>query len=136
MEIVGVYYVIRWELFKKSPTIWYWFKKFHSILPSVNHVEFMIQLSELGLIGFLIYLTFNFSVIKNILNNRQKASIQTKPIFTFLIFVFASIVFSASVLFLYPSIAVAGIYGTLILIITKQEVNPKGKYKIVTFTNT
>lgn len=128
----GVYYVIGWELFRKNPIFGIGLRNFINYYPQVNHVEFMVQLSELGLIGFILYSLFNIFVIKGIYGKRKMVLTEQKSIFTFLIFIFIALMFSASVLFLYPSFAVAGIYGLLLFFINKSEYKSAKKFKIQT----
>lgn len=58
----GIYYVLGWEIFVDHPVFGvglgnYKYHNRYSNQP--NHVEIMIQLSELGIIGFLLFAIFN-----------------------------------------------------------------------------
>ena len=110
----GIYYVLGWRLFLENFIWGIGLLNFNEYYYTVNHVEYMIQLAELGIIGFIFYILFNSMILKNIVKKRNLI-LEQKELFTYLLFVFGSILFSASVLFLYSSIAVAAIYGIFIL---------------------
>jgi hypothetical protein len=117
----GVYYVLSWGIFLKHIFFGIGLRNFIHYWSTVNHVEFMIQLSELGLIGFALYTIFNSIILKSIFKLKKSLVPKQKAIYRFLLFVFFSIMFSASVLFLYSSIAVAALYGLMILLTTKHS---------------
>ena len=112
----GVYYVLGWRLFLKHFIWGIGLRNFIEFYPTVNHVEYMMQLAELGIVGFVLYLSFNSMILINLLKKRRIVHYQ-KATYTYLVFVFGSILFSGSVLYLYSSIAIAALYGLLILFI-------------------
>ncbi len=115
----GVYYVRGWEAFKDEPITGIGLKNFlHNYWPTVLHSEFMVHLAELGLIGFILYLLFNISVFRSI--REAKKTNASALIYNYLFFVFGAIMISASVLFMYNSMATAIIYG-LILLLTNSK---------------
>ncbi len=126
----GIYYVLGWDIFKENPIFGIGLKNFIKHYSQVLHVEYMIQLVELGIIGFIIYIIFNVLILKNLIKKRKQANTNEKPIYMYLCFVFFSILFSASVLFLYSSIAVAAIYGVIVLFLKKKNTK-----KIILCTN-
>lgn len=118
----GVYYVISWGLFLKHIVFGIGLRNFIDYWSTVNHVEFMIQLAELGVIGFALYSIFNIMILKNILKIKKSVILKQKAVYRYLIFVFVAIMFSASVLFLYSSIAVSALYGLILLLTTKHNI--------------
>lgn len=118
----GVYYILGWQIFLANPIFGIGLRNFIEYWSQVSHVEYMIQLSELGIIGFIIYVMFNSMILKNLIKKRKCVTNNLKPLYTYLLFAFSSILFSASVLFLYPSIAIAALYGLLILLAKKQDI--------------
>lgn len=117
----GVYYILGWDLFLKHSIFGIGLRNFIEYFPTVNHVEFMIQITELGIIGLTLYVIFNGMIFKNIFIKRKNALKKQKSLYNYLLFVFGSILFSASVLFLYSSIAIAALYGLLILFIKEHN---------------
>lgn len=108
----GIYYILGWEIFLKN---WNWgigLGNFIDYYPTVCHVEYMIHFAELGIIGISLYLIFLLNLFSKILKLKFKFG---DPHFLLILFIFISILFSSSVLFLYSSISIAGLYGILIL---------------------
>jgi len=84
------YYVYGFELFLKNPIFGVGLNNYRSYNPvsdQPNHVEVMVQLSELGIIGFLLFIMFFFSFIKLIVRLDKKSRMRFfLVIIAFLIF--------------------------------------------------
>jgi len=118
----GLYYVLGWEAFNDAPITGIGLRNFQdNYYYTVLHSEFMVQLAELGLIGFSLYFLFNFSIFKAI-KKARKWTKQSIALYNYLLIIFAVIIISSSVLFLYQSTSAAIIYGVLILLTSKQAI--------------
>ena len=63
------YYVFGFDMFKENLLFGvglFNYRKYNPINTQPNHVEIMTQLSELGIIGFLLFLLFNFWIAKHL----------------------------------------------------------------------
>ena len=113
-------YISSWEIFKENPLFGIGlmnFKNYSKINTHNLHVEFLIHLVELGIIGFIIYFNFIISIYKRI-RKKIKYSNSKKPLILF--FTFLSILFCGTVLFTFDSLYVSLIFGILILL-TKYD---------------
>ena len=115
----GVYYVLGWKALTDKPITGIGLNNFkHKYYYQVLHSEFMIQLAELGLIGFFFYVSFNISLLSAIQKERMRMlSISFN---NYLLIIFFVLLLSSSVLFLYKSYSIAIIYGLLILLTNKK----------------
>jgi len=71
----GVYYLYGFEIFMNNPFFGVGlnnYRKFNPISDQPNHVEFMIQLSELGIIGLLLFVIFFILVLLKLRNSSSK----------------------------------------------------------------
>lgn len=63
----GVFYVQGWQIFKENPIngigLWNYIRRSKDY---VQHSEYMLQVSELGLIGFILFFLYYFSILKSI----------------------------------------------------------------------
>ena len=69
----GIFYYIGWQVFKDNPITGVGLGNYvyFNEDAQVQHTEYMIQLSELGIIGVVLFISFYFSVIKGILGIKQ-----------------------------------------------------------------
>lgn len=76
----GIYYYLGWQFFKKDPIFGIGLGKFKifSDLDYTLHTEYMIQLTELGLIGFILFVFFYYTVFKKLI--QKKGNQQTKKL--------------------------------------------------------
>ena len=76
----GIYYYLGWQFFKKDPLFGIGLGKFKifSDLDYTLHTEYMIQLTELGLIGFILFVFFYYTVFKKLI--QKKGNQQTKKL--------------------------------------------------------
>jgi hypothetical protein len=116
----GVYYILGWKAFLEKPVFGIGLKNFTQYWSSVLHVEYMIQLAELGIVGFLIYFKFLMKIFNELRRKKIIYKASDKKVNIYLFFVFGALIFAGSVLFLYNSIAVAGLFGLLILLTKKR----------------
>jgi O-antigen ligase len=124
----GLYYVLGWEAFKNSPLIGIGLRNFKdNYYYTVIHSEYMVHLAELGIIGFSLYLLFLFKVLKSIYKARKEVTL-TIQLYNYLLIVFCVLIISATVLFMYHSIAVAIIFGLLLFCIKKETIQ---KFKLL-----
>lgn len=68
----GFFYYQGWEVFKEHPIMGIGlgnFKNYNS-LDLQQHSEYMIQITELGVIGFLLFVSFYYSLLKNLYSLR------------------------------------------------------------------
>ncbi len=83
----SVYYLYGSEIFNEYPLFGVGlgnYRNFNPISRQPNHVEVMIQLSELGIFGFILYIFFNLWIIKNLLRLRKKKNQNIKLTETYL----------------------------------------------------
>jgi O-antigen ligase len=69
------YYVYGYEMFKENKLFGvglFNYRKFNPANTQPNHVEVMIQLSELGIFGFLFFILFNYWILKHLVNCWRK----------------------------------------------------------------
>lgn len=111
----GIYYIYGWQLFIKQPFFGIGLRNYIATNTHVLHVEYLIHLVELGVVGFTLYVTFLFSLIKAI---KRKES---NELYVYLYFVLLSILFCASILFLYKSYAISYLFGLIILLTKKHS---------------
>lgn len=128
----GIYYVFGWEIFTKNPLFGvglgnYKFHNTYSKQP--NHVELMIQLSELGIIGFLLFLVFNLWIAKNLLTiwirNRNNKELRQNT--EFFVVAFITIFSMTFTTYTYRSVYVFATYGLILGHIfdqLKYKINP------------
>jgi hypothetical protein len=116
----GGFYIIGWSLFRESFPFGIGLLNYSKTNTFVSHVEYIIHLAELGIFGILLYLAFLRSLWVN-LKLKLKSTIQSQYI-NFGFFILVSIIFCASVLFLYNSYAVAYMFGLIILLSKKDTV--------------
>ena len=118
----GLYYILGWEAFTDSPITGIGLRNFQdNYYYTVLHSEFMVQLAELGLIGFCLYFLFNYSIFKTI-KKARKWTKQSIALYNYLLIVFGVILISSSVLFLYQSMSAAIFYGLLLLLTSKEAI--------------
>ena len=69
----GLYYYFGWKVFEKNPVTGIGLNNYKSYMDEEYslHTEYMIQLAELGLIGFFLFLSFYFFIFKSILRLRK-----------------------------------------------------------------
>jgi len=69
----GLYYYFGWKVFEDNPVTGIGLNNYKSYMDEEYslHTEYMIQLAELGIIGFTLFLSFYFSIIKNLLGLRK-----------------------------------------------------------------
>ncbi len=69
----GLYYYFGWKVFEDNPVTGIGLNNYKSYMDEEYslHTEYMIQLAELGIIGFILFLSFYFSIIKNLLGLRK-----------------------------------------------------------------
>jgi hypothetical protein len=118
----GAYYFLGFQAFLDAPIFGIGLKNFQNYYYTVLHSEVMIHLSELGFIGFVLYITFLYKIIKNLI--RQKNRLKTvSPIYKYFIYIIIAILFASTNLFLYKSYAIALLYGLIILFSRDDVVN-------------
>lgn len=73
----GIFYQQGWEVFKKFPLTGIGLGNFkhHNELELSQHSEYMIQLSELGIIGFCLFAAFYFTILKKLKNIKASLSV-------------------------------------------------------------
>ena len=109
----GVYYVLGWEAFKDSPVFGIGLRNFKGLYyDTVMHSEIMLQLAELGLIGFFLFARNLWYLSRDILKLRQ---LKPNKLHNYLALILVVILLSATVLFLYNSVSSAAIFGILLL---------------------
>ena len=65
------YYVYGFDIFKENKLFGvglYNYKIYNPANTQPNHVEIMIQLCELGIVGFSLFILFNFWILKHLIN--------------------------------------------------------------------
>ena len=69
----GLYYYFGWKVFEDNPVTGIGLNNYKSYMDEEYslHTEYMIQLAELGIIGFTLFFIFYFSIIKNLLGLRK-----------------------------------------------------------------
>ena len=69
----GIFYYLGWQLFMKNPILGVGLNNYiiYTDQGQEQHSEYMIQLAELGIIGFLIFISFYISIFKNLLNIKK-----------------------------------------------------------------
>lgn len=109
----GIFYIKGWALFVQNPVCGIGLLNFNKSNYFVCHVEYIIHLCELGIIGFLFYILFLRALWINIRKRiRYKDNVEAHFLFCILI----CILFSAMVLFLYNSYAIAALFGVITLL--------------------
>lgn len=92
----GIFYYTGWQVFKEHPIFGVGLGNyvFYNEKELVQHSEYMIQLSELGVIGFSLFTLFYFSVFKRIkineTNSNSKKNYEICLAFVFIILVMIS----------------------------------------------
>lgn len=110
----GLYYILGWKAFLDSPIFGIGLQNFQgNYYYTVLHSEIMVQLSELGGIGFILYAAFFYSIIKNMLFKKRIE--QRKPIYRYMWYPVLVLLFASTNLFLYKSLAVSLLFGLIIL---------------------
>lgn len=76
----GIFYYIGWQVFKANPVTGVGLGNyiFYNDDEMVQHSEYMIQLSELGSIGFLLFISFYFSIFTKISHLKKKLKIHKR----------------------------------------------------------
>ena len=110
----GIFYITAWSVFINNPVFGIGLLNYQKTNLFVLHVEYLIHLAELGIIGFALYTSFIYSLIKNIKFKNIDIYVQRKAIMLY--FILLSIMFCATVLFLYKSFAIAYLFGLIILL--------------------
>lgn len=91
----GIFYYLGWQIFKKNPItgIGLGNYRFYNESGLTQHSEYMIQLTELGIIGFLIFIFFYTSVFNKliILKKQSKKRKHLEINFVFLIIILTMI---------------------------------------------
>lgn len=118
----GVYYVLGWQAFLDAPIFGIGLQNFqNNYYYTVLHSEIMVQLAELGSIGFFLFLTFLYKIIKT-LRNRIKTYGSTVQLYRYLSYPGIVLLFASTNLFLYKSFAVALLAGLIILLCREDVV--------------
>lgn len=121
----GLYYYLGWKVFKKNPVSGIGLNNYKSYMDEEYslHTEYMIQLAELGMIGFTLFLAFYFSVFKNILSlkridtDRKSINIHMALIVIILVMISATRMFAIWYLFT--------VVGIVVGFVTNQKVKEK-----------
>lgn len=117
----GLYYILGWQAFLDSPIFGIGLMNFKdNYYPTVLHSELMIQLAELGLVGFFLYVLF----WKRLVSGVSRQSRRTNGSFSAVRYLFYPVVvllFASTNLFLYSSYSVAIVMG-LVLLLSRDDV--------------
>ncbi len=106
----GNYFVLGWQVFLENPIWGIGLKNFINYYYQNLHNEYMINLAELGVIGFILYAIFNMIILIKLKNKTNKM----------FLFAHLSILFAATSLFLYHQFPIAILYGVLLLYIKES----------------
>lgn len=121
----GLFYILGWDLFLDNPIFGIGLLNFplmNDYIIDVLHSEYMVQLTELGIIGFSMYIIYNYKIFKcNLLLSREY-----DKRYYFFIFIHISILFAASSLYLYKQLPIAVLYGILISV-SKNKIKVTNK---------
>lgn len=117
----GIFYYIGWEVFIEHPITGVGLEHFadYNEFELSQHSEYMIQLTELGLIGFTLFFLFYLSIfknlfkIKNILINKRENELYIGYVFIILLMITATRMYQEGHFFV--------IIGVVIGYITKQK---------------
>ncbi|KIA96297.1 O-antigen ligase [Flavobacterium sp. KMS] len=116
----GIYYIKGWSIFLDNPYFGIGLLNYRKTNSYVCHVEYMINLAELGIIGFTFYFLLLKSMFSKIYTKiRLNKDLQSK----FLMCILFSIIFCGFVLFLYNSFAIAYLFGIISLLTLRKSQN-------------
>lgn len=129
----AVYFLYGYEIFKSHP-IWGIglgnYRFFNPISSQPNHVEIMIQLSELGIIGFSLFFMFNFWIAHKLCYCWKYLKHQRRQIETYILG-FLVVVSLSFTTYTYSHILIFTLYGITIAYIFEAEKLIRKGYQLI-----
>ena len=121
----GLYYYFGWKVFENNPVTGIGLNNYKSYMDEEYslHTEYMIQLAELGIIGFTLFFIFYFFIIKNLLGLKKirtkRKSIEINLAFIIILLLMITATRMFVIWYLYT------VVGIVIGFVTREKYNNK-----------
>jgi O-antigen ligase len=124
----GVFYVNAWNLFTENPILGIGLYNYHKYANYILHVDFLVHLTELGIIGFILYMVWFIGIGKKVYQLLRTGSRHN----IILGFMFVSYTFCSFVLFTYDSYVFNIWFGLFLVFYNNQSFS---KYENITINS-